>query len=120
MPSEREQPNGDVHVPDDRPDAPPEAAMELVIEGAPYPCKDGALICSTSEFAKEFFSRANGLEPRHLLVSPTSKRTICRRSIERAISTFSARRSFSWAPILGMVLIRFKTSERVAINFCFT
>ena len=68
MASEREQPNADMHVPDARPDAPPDAAMALVIEGTNYPCKDGTVIGSASEFAREFFSRAAGLEPRHLLL----------------------------------------------------
>jgi len=68
MAPEREQPNADVHIPDARPDAPPDAAMALVIEGTNYSCKDGTVIGSGSEFAREFFSRAGGLEPRHLLL----------------------------------------------------
>ena len=64
--SEREQPV--VEFSDSRPDAPHDAVMELVIEGASHRCKDGTIIGSASEFAKEFFSRASGLEPRHLLL----------------------------------------------------
>ena len=68
MASEREQPNAEVHIPDARPDAPPDAAMALVIEGTNYSCKDGTVVGSASAFAREFFSRAGGLEPRHLLL----------------------------------------------------
>lgn len=66
--SDREQPTGDVHASDSHPDAPRDAIMELVIEGASYRCKDGTVIGSESGFAKEYFSRASGLEPRHLLL----------------------------------------------------
>lgn len=66
--SESEHPVGDAEPLDTRPDAPVDAVLELVIEGTNYRCKDGTIIGSTSDFAKEFFSRAAGLEPRHLLV----------------------------------------------------
>jgi hypothetical protein len=68
IPSESGRSVGEAQFSDSRPDAPHDAVMELVIEGTNYRCKDGTVIGSASELAKEFFSRASGLEPRHLLL----------------------------------------------------
>jgi hypothetical protein len=51
-----------------RADAPRNAALDLVFEGVSYPCKDGAIIGTSSGFAKAAFSKVEGLEPRHLLL----------------------------------------------------
>jgi hypothetical protein len=51
-----------------RADAPRNAFLELVFEGVSYPCKDGTIIGTDSNFAKEAFSKVEGLEPRHLLL----------------------------------------------------
>src|SRR6267154_1418733 len=48
--------------------APRNAALELVLEGVSYPCKDGTIIGTSSSFAKSAFSKVEGLEPRHLLL----------------------------------------------------
>jgi len=51
-----------------RADAPRNAALDLVFEGVSYPCKDGTIIGTSSSFAKTAFAKAEGLEPRHLLL----------------------------------------------------
>jgi hypothetical protein len=48
--------------------APAHAVLDLVIEGHAYRCFDGQMIGSDFPFAREFFSRGEGLEPRHLLI----------------------------------------------------
>jgi hypothetical protein len=49
-------------------DAPRDALLELVFEGVSYPCKNGTIIGTSSGFAKQAFSKVDGLEPRHLLL----------------------------------------------------
>ena len=51
-----------------RVEAPRNASLELVFEGVRYPCKDGTIIGTSSNFAKAAFSKVEGLEPRHLLL----------------------------------------------------
>jgi hypothetical protein len=51
-----------------RADAPRNAALELVLEGVSYPCKDGTIIGTSSSFANGAFAKVEGLEPRHLLL----------------------------------------------------
>jgi hypothetical protein len=42
--------------------------LDLVFEGVSYPCKDGTIIGTSSSFAKAAFAKAEGIEPRHLLL----------------------------------------------------
>ena len=53
---------------DNRPPAPKNAKLELVIEGKTFVCRDGTIIGTDSEFAAEVLREVPGLEPRHAMV----------------------------------------------------
>jgi hypothetical protein len=51
-----------------RPPAPKNAKLEIVVEGRSFSCRDGTIIGAESDFASEVLEHVHGLEARHALL----------------------------------------------------